>query len=64
MVDEETIIKRDKERPEDCRMGERSLILLNEFKEINYNERYIFDTTNMSIDKTVNEIITNDRLLV
>lgn len=64
MVDEETIIKRDKERPENCRMGERSLILLNEFKETNYNEKYILDTTNMNIEESVSEIINNDRFLV
>lgn len=64
MVDEETIIKRDQERPEDCRMGERSLILLKEFKEVNYEQRYVLDTTNLTIEETVNEIITNDRFIV
>ena len=64
MVDEKTIIERDKERPIDCRMGERSLILLQEFKDTNYDKKYILDTTNMSIEETVQEIITNNRFLI
>ena len=64
MVDEKTIIERDKERPNDCRMGERSLILLQEFKDTNYDKKYILDTTNMSIEETVQEIITNNRFIV
>lgn len=64
LVDEETIIKRDKERPLDCQMGERSLILLNEFKNQNYNENYILDSTNLTIDQTVNEVLKNDKFNV
>ena len=33
VVDEETIIKRDKLRPDDCQMGERCLVLLNNIKK-------------------------------
>jgi cytidylate kinase len=61
MVDEDTIIKRDNERQEDCRMGERSIILLNSFKNENYNSDNILDTSNLSIEETVNEIIYNDK---
>ena len=35
LVDKETILKRDKQRPVDCQMNERALILLDEF--INHN---------------------------
>lgn len=64
MVDEETIIKRDKLRPLDCQMGERCLVLLKEFKDANYDERYILNTTDMSIDDSVNEIVTNSRFKI
>ena len=64
MVDEKTIIVRDNERPIDCRMGERSLILLQEFKDTNYDKKYILDTTNMSIEETSQEIMENDRFLI
>lgn len=64
LVDEETIVKRDKERPLDCQMGERSLILLNEFKNENYDQKYILNSTNLTIDETVNEILYNDKFNV
>ena len=57
LTDEETIVKRDKERPFDCQMGERSLVLLKEFKDCNYDKEYIIDTSNLSIEETVNKII-------
>ena len=57
LVDENIIVKRDKERPEDCQMGERSLVLLKEFINYNYEEKYILDTSNLSIDDTLKVII-------
>ncbi len=64
MVDEETIIKRDKERPLDCQMGERSIILLNDFKNDSYDDAYILDTSNLSIEDTVNEIENSKRFIL
>lgn len=59
IVDEETILKRDKERPEDCQMHERCIILLNHFKNYDFGKDYFLDTTNLSIDETI-KIIEND----
>lgn len=64
MVDEETIIKRDNLRQEDCRMGKRSLILLENFKKKNFSSKNILYTTNLSIDETVEEVINNDRFRI
>jgi predicted ABC-type ATPase len=64
VVDEETIIKRDKMRQLDCQMGERSVLLLNEFKAMDYSKKYYLDTTLLNIEKTVNEIIYNDKFLL
>ena len=61
LTDEETILKRDSQRPEDCQMKERCIILLNSFKSKNYNTQNILDTTNLSVDKTVEFILNNDR---
>lgn len=61
LVDEETIIKRDMLRPEDCRMNERSLILLKEFIDCNYDKDYIIDSSNLSIEETVNKILSKRR---
>ena len=64
LVDEDTILERDKERPIDCQMKERCIVLLNQFKDYNYNKKYILYTDNLSINDTVNEIIDNDRFLL
>lgn len=64
LVDEETLLKRDKERPEDCRQNERCLELLNEFKNKNYDKKYIIDTSNITVEEIVNIIVTEDRFKI
>lgn len=59
LTDESTLLKRDSLRPLDCQMKERCIILLNNFKKHNYDKNNILDTSNLSIDKTV-EIIKAD----
>ena len=59
ITDEATLLARDKERPKDCQMGQRCLTLLNSFKNRNYNSRNILDTSNLSVNETV-DIIKND----
>ena len=49
LVDKSTLLLRDKERPEDCQMKERCITLLNNFKNRNYDNNNILDTTNLSI---------------
>lgn len=57
LTDEETIVKRDKERPLDCQMGERSLVLLKKFIDYSYDKNYTIDTSNLTIEETVLKII-------
>jgi cytidylate kinase len=57
MTDEQTIIKRDKERPIDCQMGERSLVLLKEFINYNFDDKYILDTSKLTINETISKIM-------
>lgn len=64
IVDENTIIKRDKERPLDCQMGERSITLLNDFKNDNYDDNYILDTSNLSVEDTVKKIENSKRFIL
>ncbi len=59
LVDEQTLLKRDSERLEDCRMNERCIVLLNNLKKYNYDSKYILDTSNLSADET-SEIIRNE----
>ena len=56
LTDEKTIIERDKSRPLENQMHERVIILLNSFKNQNINDKYILDTSNLSINDTVKEI--------
>ncbi len=64
VTDEETIISRDKMRPLDCQMGERSIILLKEFSEMAYSEKYYFDTSLLSVEETAEGIIKSDDFLL
>lgn len=64
LVDEETIIKRDKLRPVDSQMGERSIVLLKNALKENYNQNNILYTTNLNEKQTFNEIMNNDRFVL
>lgn len=55
----EVLIKRDKLRSEDCQMKERVLVLLNQFLNYNYEGKNIIDTSNLSVEETVNKIINS-----
>ena len=67
MVDQETIIKRDQSRDHSIQMGERSVILLNQFREALKDERHILNTQEYSvdqIDQVIKEIMSNNRFLI
>ena len=64
LVDKSTLLLRDKERPEDCQMKERCITLLINFKNRNYNINNILDTTNLSIEETVNLIQNNNNFIL
>ena len=59
ITDEKTIVKRDLERPLDCQMGERCLVLLRNFKNKPFDRKYYLDTSNLSVEETVREIEVN-----
>ena len=63
LVDENTLLLRDKERPEDCQMKERGITLLKSFKNNNYNEKNILDTSKLSINEIIS-IIENDNRFI
>ena len=64
MVNEDILLARDKERPEDCQMKDRCIVLLNNFKNHNYENKYIIDTSNISISDTINIVENEDRFLI
>ena len=61
MVDEKTILQRDKQRPLYCQMNERCIILLNSFKNYNFEKDYFLDTTNLSVTESIENIETNEK---
>jgi 2-phosphoglycerate kinase len=56
LADEDTLVARDESRPEETRMGERSVILLHEFLEKRIPDKYILDTSKLNVEM-INKII-------
>lgn len=57
IVSEEELIRRDSLRDIDCRLKERCIVLLNNFKKQSFNKDNIIDTTNLTIKETLNKIM-------
>jgi hypothetical protein len=55
---------RDKQRPIDCQMNERCIILLNNFENYNYDDKYVYYIDNVGVDDIVDEILKNDRFII
>ena len=64
MVDEETLLTRDSLRDEDCQMKDCCVILLNRFRDRNYNKNNILDTSNLTVEDSVNIILNDDRFVL
>lgn len=64
LVDEITLLDRDKERPEDCQMKERCITLLNSFKSRDYNSKHILDTSSLSVSEVVSTIEDDTRFIL
>lgn len=66
MVDQETIMMRDQLRDPSNQMGERSIILLNEFIETLEDDSHVLNTQEYSvdqIDEVIDEILSNSRFV-
>lgn len=66
-TDKETLRQRDALRSPDERMGERCLVLLDEFAQSGLEERHIFHTSGRSIDELddiIGEIMNNPRFKI
>lgn len=59
--DEDTLIERDGKRDISDQMHERCKILLQDFINKNFEDKYYIDTSNMSIDEISNEIMNNSK---
>ena len=61
ITDEDELLKRDLLRPEDCRMRERCVVLLNNFKNNDYEKDYTLDITNLSVDGVIEQLENDDK---
>lgn len=64
MADKNTILERDISRDVDCRMGDRSIELLNEYKKLNIENKYILDTTSLSKEEILKIIMMDKRFIL
>ena len=64
IANEKEILKRDALRPENCQMKKRCIELLESFKRKNFTEKFYLDTSNLTIEETVQAIENNDEYLV
>ncbi len=63
MTSETELLRRDKTRPIDCRMNERCLVLLNQFKKIKSFKNYVLDTSNLTLDETLLKVLENNFII-
>lgn len=61
IVDEQTILQRDKTRPIDCQMKDRCLILLNNFKNYDFGEDYFLDSSSLTENETAEKILSDEK---
>lgn len=63
LANEEELLKRDAERPTDCQMRERCIVLLESFKNKDFIKKYTLDTSGMTVDEVVDELLKNEKYL-
>lgn len=63
-TDENTLLKRDKQRPKENQMQERCLTLLKKFKTFHFDQNYFLDTSQLSIPQTIKIIQTNNKFIL
>lgn len=64
LVDESTLLLMDNQRDKNYQMGDRCIVLLNNFRNRNYCQNNILDTSDLSIDETVKLIEFDDRFIL
>ena len=61
IVDNQTILQRDKTRPVDCQMKDRCLILLNNFKNYDFGKDYFLDSSSLTENETAEKILSDEK---
>lgn len=66
-TDQQTLLKRDKEKPKEQQRKERCLLMYNQFLDTNLDDKHYLDTTNYTSEEVsfiTNEIMTNRTFLL
>lgn len=63
-ADETEHLERDRNRPEEVQMGERVLILREEFINSGVPSCFYIDNTNMTLDEVIGNILSDSRFIV
>lgn len=64
ITNEDELLKRDAERKPEFRMGLRCIAGLEEFRQSSPPQKHIIDSTSMELEKVIDNIMTNDELIV
>lgn len=64
MTDEKTLLNRDKMRIPENQMGERCLVLLNNFKQQNFDKKNIIDSSNLTKEEVCKQILENENFII
>ncbi|WP_058765656.1 AAA family ATPase [Exiguobacterium chiriqhucha] len=63
-ADQDVHVQRDQRRPSEAQMGERVLILRNEFRSSGAPERYYLDNTVGELNRTIQQLQENERFML
>lgn len=63
-ADQDVHAQRDRHRPVDAQMGERVMVLRNEFRNSGAPDRYYLDNTADALSRTIQQIQENERFVV
>lgn len=64
MTDAKSLRFRDDNRDEDCRMGERVLVLLKEFEDEGFDKQFVLDSSKLDAESTAKQILKDDRFVI
>nr|WP_251026256.1 AAA family ATPase [Exiguobacterium sp. J17977] len=63
-ADQDVHVERDQHRPSDAQMGERVLILRNEFRSSGAPERYYLDNTEGELSETIQQLQESEQFIL
>lgn len=63
-AEEDVHLERDKNRPEAIQMGERVIILRNQFMNSGADSRFYIDNTSLGVEEVIEIVLNSDRFII